>query len=70
LRDYVVDKGIPFLDLCRLREKIVGGLEFVVELELGFWGVVCMDIGQPRETYLLLHSYPYLVGVLLLRVME
>jgi hypothetical protein len=35
----MVDKGIPFLRLCKLRGKRVGGLELLLELEIWVLGV-------------------------------
>jgi hypothetical protein len=37
----MAEKGIPFLGLCRLRGKRVGGLELLLELEIGYWVIVC-----------------------------
>jgi hypothetical protein len=44
--DYVVEKGIPFLGLCRLSYgKRDGGLELLLELEI--WVLeVCEDSGH------------------------
>jgi hypothetical protein len=40
-RDYVAEKGDPIPWVVQVEGKRVGGLELLLELELGFWVVEC-----------------------------
>jgi hypothetical protein len=55
LRDCATEKGDPIPWVLRVDGKRVGGLELLLEWNLGF-GLLIMEIGQLRGPYLLMDS--------------